>query len=273
MSKDPTLASLRKKIDGIDTKLHDLLMQRAQVVESVGELKKAQKLGAPFRLGREAEILRRLKARHQGLLPYPVIARLWREIIASFTQLEAAYAVSVCQPSPDAPVRDLARDHYGGGVALLSFAQPGPALVALSEGKAVQAVLSMPRPDDETPWWPMLMDGAHAPRIVARLPFAGTQGPGREALVAALFPPEASGDDVSLLGIETDEPASRTGLKTELEKAGFSQPRLLAAGRYGAKSLALAEVDGFVEAQDARLTTLSMPRILVLGAYARPILE
>lgn len=272
MTKAPTLASLRNSIDSIDTKLHDLLMQRALIVESVGQLKKAQNLGQPFRLGREAEILRRLKDRHQGPLPYPVIARLWREIIASFTQLETGYAVAVCQPTPDAQILPLARDHYGGGVGLLSFLQPGPALAALSEGKAVQAVLPMPRPDDETPWWPMLMDGTQAPRIVARLPFVGTPLPGREAMVAALFPPEASGDDITLLGIETHEPASRSGLKTELEKAGFTA-RLLAAGRYGAKSFALAEVDGFVEALDARITALPLPRILVLGAYARPIPE
>ncbi|MDK9720117.1 MAG: chorismate mutase [Rhodospirillales bacterium] len=270
MSKAPTLSSLRKRIDLLDTKLHDLLMQRAQIVEAVGELKKHQKLGPPFRLGREAEILRRLADRHQGALPYLVIARLWREIIASFTQLEANYAVAVCQSGPDSPVRDLARDHYGGGVQLLAFTQPGPALAALGEGKVVQAVLPMPGSDDPAPWWPLLMDGGHPPRIVAKLPFVSGQAAGREALVTALFPPEPSGDDITWLCIETDEPASRSGLKTELEKAGFSA-RLLAAGRYGARALALAEVDGFVTAEDARITALSLPRIQVLGAYARPI--
>jgi chorismate mutase-like protein len=271
MSKAPNLQALRKKIDGIDAKLHDLLMSRAQVVWEVGELKKQQKLGAPFRLGREAQILRSLKERHQGQLPYPVIARLWREIIASFTQLEGAYTVGVCQTAPEAPTLMLARDHYGGGVQLLSFVQPGAALTALSQGKVAQAVLPMPRPDEEQPWWPLLLDGGMPPRIVARLPFAGSQAPGREAYVVALFPPEASGDDITLLCIETNEPASRSGLKTELEKAGFANVRLLAAGRYGAKPLALAEIDGFVEPGDPRLASLSSPRTQVLGAYARPI--
>jgi chorismate mutase-like protein len=273
MGKAPTLAALRKQIDSIDTKLHDLLMSRALVVESVGQLKKEQKLGAPFRLGREAEILRRLKDRHQGPLPFPVIARLWREIIASFTQLEGSYTVAVCQCQAEAPTLALARDHYGGGVQLVSFAQPGAALTVLADGKAAQAVLPMPRPDEEQPWWPMLQDGARPPRIVARLPFVGPQGQGREALVAALFPPEASGDDISLLCVETLEPASRSGLKSELEKAGFANVRLLAVGRYGAKCLALAEVDGFVEAKDERLPLLHVPRVQVLGAYARPIPE
>lgn len=272
MSKAPTLASLRKKIDSLDTKLHALLQERAQVVMEVGELKKKQKLGAPFRLGREAQILRRLKEDHQGPLPYPVIARLWREIIASFTQLEAGYAVAVCQTASDAPAWALARDHYGGGVPLQTFAQAGAALTALAEGKAVQAVLPMPRPDDAAPWWPLLMDGARPPRIVARLPFVGDQGPMKEALVVALFPPEASGDDATLLGLETAEAASRSGLVSDLEKAGFAKARILATGRHGAKSLALAEVDGFVEAGDERLAKLGKPRVELLGAYARPIL-
>lgn len=273
MSETPTLASLRKRIDDIDTKLHDLLMDRALVVQEVGELKRKQQLGQPFRMGREAEILRRLKDRHQGPLPYPAIARIWREIIASFTQLEAAYAVAVCQTTPDAPTLSLARDFYGGGVPLISFVQAGAALAALADGKVVQAVLPMPKPDDASSWWPMLLDGAKRPQIVARLPFVGDQGPMKEALVAALFAPEASGDDATLLAFETQEPASRSGLKSEVEKAGFADVRILSAGRFGAKSLALAEVGGFVTPDDPRLVHLSKYSLQILGAYARPIIE
>ncbi|TAN50758.1 MAG: chorismate mutase [Rhodospirillales bacterium] len=270
MAKKPTLADLRGRIDAIDTKLHDLLMKRAHVVESVGRLKKDQGGGAPFRMGREAEILRRLAARHQGPLPYPVIARLWREIIASFTQLEMSYAVALCQPTADSPIRDLARDFYGGGVGLLSFVQPGAALAALAEGKALQAVLPWPSPDDESPWWPMLMDGTHPPCIVARLPFVGQPQPGREALVVACFAPEPSGEDCTLIGLESIEPVSRSGLKSEFEKAGFAVRPLFASPVKG-KALALIEVEGYVEPTDQRLTGLPFPRLQVLGAYARPI--
>ncbi|MBF0168484.1 MAG: chorismate mutase [Alphaproteobacteria bacterium] len=272
MPKTPTLAQLRGRIDSIDSKLHDLLMKRALVVESVGKLKHAAGGGPPFRLGREAEILRRLASRHQGPLPFGVIARLWREIIASFTQLELAYAVALCLPSPDSPVKDLARDHYGGGVTLLPFAQPGAALAALTEGKALQAVLPWPRPDEEAPWWPLLMDGGQPPRIVARLPFVGQPQPGREALVVARFAPEPSGDDLTLIGLETREPASRSSLKSEFEKAGFTV-RPIFAGPVRGKPLALIELDGYVEASDERLDKMALPRLQVLGAYARPITD
>ena len=56
---------LRARLDELDDKIHDLLMERALVVESVARSGKA----AAFRPGREAAILRRLLARHTGKLP------------------------------------------------------------------------------------------------------------------------------------------------------------------------------------------------------------
>ena len=37
--RKPTLADLRQQIDDIDEQLHDLIMQRTQVVENVREIK------------------------------------------------------------------------------------------------------------------------------------------------------------------------------------------------------------------------------------------
>ena len=55
----PNLDELRRRLDAIDDRLHDLILERAAVVESVAALK--QSTGQPsLRPGREAEILRRL---------------------------------------------------------------------------------------------------------------------------------------------------------------------------------------------------------------------
>ena len=64
----PTLAELRAEVDRLDDALHDLLMQRAEVVTRIAALG-AQGKKIAFRPGREAEIVRRLLARHQGSLP------------------------------------------------------------------------------------------------------------------------------------------------------------------------------------------------------------
>jgi len=63
-----SLAGLRSEIDRIDTAMHELLMERGQVIEQLIEVKKTQVSGSAFRPGREAEMMRRLALRHKGLL-------------------------------------------------------------------------------------------------------------------------------------------------------------------------------------------------------------
>ena len=58
------LPALRAELDRIDNTIHDLLMQRAGVVEYVARSGKP----AAFRPGREASIIRRLLGRHHGSL-------------------------------------------------------------------------------------------------------------------------------------------------------------------------------------------------------------
>jgi chorismate mutase/prephenate dehydratase len=64
------LAALRGELDRIDNKIHDLLMERAGVVEYVARSGKP----AAFRPGREASIIRRPLRRHQ-LEIVPSLAR------------------------------------------------------------------------------------------------------------------------------------------------------------------------------------------------------
>src|SRR4051812_50062939 len=83
---DEQLAALRREIDSVDTKLHNLLMQRTELAVKVGEVKaqaqpigRAPSEGAKFvRPAREAKILRRLIGRHKGKLPKSVMVRMWR---------------------------------------------------------------------------------------------------------------------------------------------------------------------------------------------------
>ena len=93
---DPSrLAELRAKIDAIDESVHRLLMQRAMVIDELIEVKGTARNGAAFRPGREADMMRRLAQRHQGHLPLTAIEHLWREIISTFTALQAPFEVAV----------------------------------------------------------------------------------------------------------------------------------------------------------------------------------
>src|SRR5271154_5585896 len=94
LAPQTTLAQLRAEIDVIDERLHDLLMERASVIERVA--RDAGKTGAKIRPGREASMLRRLLARHRGSLPPQTILRIWRELFAGALIIEGAQTIAVC---------------------------------------------------------------------------------------------------------------------------------------------------------------------------------
>jgi chorismate mutase len=88
-----TLADLRSEIDRIDAAMHGLLMERSQIIETLIAIKKTQVSGSAFRPGREADMMKRLALRHEGLLPLDTVESIWRIIIATFTFVQANYSV------------------------------------------------------------------------------------------------------------------------------------------------------------------------------------
>ncbi|OSM06191.1 prephenate dehydratase [Magnetofaba australis] len=97
--KPITLADLRDGIDAIDDHIHDLLMQRAELVEKVGEVKGASAAQAVYyRPEREAQIHRRIEARHHGPLPIEAVHRIYREIISASLNMEKQLTVAYLGP-------------------------------------------------------------------------------------------------------------------------------------------------------------------------------
>ena len=103
--------------------------------------------------------------------------------------------------------------------------------------------------------------------MVARLPFLADAAHADAALVVAPVPPDASGQDRSLLRLEAGADASRESFARLLTEAGLAG-RILYLARQGGRSLALAEIDGFIAAGDERLAAL---RCVLLGTYAVPV--
>ncbi|HEX2943503.1 MAG TPA: chorismate mutase [Rhodopila sp.] len=265
------LAALRGELDRIDNTIHDLLMQRAEVVEHVGKSGKP----AAFRPGREASILRRLLARHRGSLPPVTLVRIWREMLAGTTSMQGGFSLAVADPDPGAALTQLAREHFGALTPLRQYGSPGQAMVDVSQSHAAVAVL--PYPSETDIWWVALLH--HEPRlhIIARLPFWQPRPEGMaqtDALVVAGTPADASGEDRSFLGLECDSDVSRTRLSSELATAGL-KPETLVLLRPPGSPVAnvLVEVDGFLADDDVRLSHLGsvLRRPVVLGNYAVPI--
>lgn len=291
MSSTPTLAAappagteaqplvaLRTELDRIDDAIHDLLMQRAEVVERVGSLVSRGKV--PLRPGREAAIIRRLLARHHGRLPKRVLPRLWRELLAGTTAMQASYVIAVCQADPASGFIACAREHFGALTPLRVHRTPAQAIGEVSGGHAIAAVLPMPADEESqgNAWWTALLH-RDEPRIhvVGKLPFwsARSEGaPGVQALVVAAAAPDVSGDDRSLIGLELPGDVSRARLAAALTSTGFAPGVTILRRPPGAPvAFALVDVAGFVTDNDPRLAAIpDMERPpVVLGAYAVPV--
>ncbi|HUN39197.1 MAG TPA: chorismate mutase [Acetobacteraceae bacterium] len=262
------LAALRAELDTIDDAMHDLLMRRARVVEAVAQAGKRSAL----RPGREASIIRRLLARHQGSLPPQALYRMWRELLAATTSMQGGFALAVYDPDPGADYTQLAREQYGALTPLRAHHSASQAIADLASGAASIAIL--PLPSETEGWWTTLLHpDIH---VVARLPFWTPRpegSPAVQAFVVAPFPPDASGQDRSLLGLELDEDVSRARLNSALAAAGFSPGMVLLRRDRGARVVhGLVEVNGHVGADDARLQAVAAMRPpLVLGGYAVPV--
>ncbi|GAC1342655.1 MAG: chorismate mutase [Acetobacteraceae bacterium] len=274
------LVALRAELDRLDDALHDTLMRRAEVVAQVGAL--GAKGRVPLRPGREAEIVRRLLARHRGGLSPATVVRIWRELLAGTTAQQRPMLITVCEAEGGPSLLATAREHFGVLTPVSARRTPAQAISDVSSGAATAAVLPLPA-EGETPaaaWWTALLP-QDDPRIyvVARLPFWAPRpagSPPAQALVVSAAAPDPSGADRSLIGLELPLETSRARLASALAAAGLSSGPLILRRDPGAPvAHALADVDGFVADGDPRLAALQsvLRPPVVLGAYAIPVGE
>lgn len=171
-----TLEELRKAIDAIDDQLHDLFMSRTEIIKDVREAKSGQNI--KIRPAREAEIIYRLLARHKGPFPRRELVRIWRELINATLSSEGPFSTAVFVGDDCDGFWDLARDQYGSFTPMTSYSSTRQVVEIVQKQEATVGVLPIPVRRDLDPWWRRLaVTGINAPRIIARLPFAG---PGNE---------------------------------------------------------------------------------------------
>ncbi len=276
---DSSLSKLRRRIDEIDTAVHDLLMQRIEVAQRIGAAKDANSVF--MRPGREAVVLRRLIARHRGDLPRALIVRIWREIFAAVTALQGPFAVAVFAPEGSFGYRNLARDHFGWRTPITAYRSAAQVLEEVGDGRATVGVLPVPVEDGTSPWWRILArDSVAMPRVVARLPFAQVESSSAEipaALAIGLAEPEETGNDRAYLVVETGQLVSRSNFKQQLANAGFEAREIQSWEDDGDRSLNLVEVEGFVPSDDARLARLmgqddgTFSHVWAVGGFAVPL--
>jgi len=166
----PPLAELRREIDRIDAAMHGLLMERGEIIDRLIAAKRTQETGSAFRPAREADMMRRLVERHHGILPLDTAESIWRVIIATFTYVQAPFAVHADLSVGDAAMRDSARFHFGFTVPLVAHMGAAGVVAAVSESKGDLGLVPAVAIAGSGAWWTALEFDA-APKIIARLPF------------------------------------------------------------------------------------------------------
>ncbi|MDY0028460.1 MAG: chorismate mutase [Pseudobdellovibrionaceae bacterium] len=272
------LDQIRQKIDSLDNQIHDLLMERADLIMAISEEKK--KAGIQIvQPAREARMIRRLMARHRGPLPEETIVRIWRELVSSVSLLQTGLSVAVYVPHSIPEYWDMARDYFGSVLPMQRCENPFTALNLVREGKITFAVLPYPEISDNTDdtWWHALIDAIEKEEgisIIQRLPYGDKENYNFElhpSLVISKSKFGPSDDDYSLVGIKTIDDVSRGKIMEHIEKAGFEGSRLFGASKYfifSTQEYLTSESDKLCILQES---LSNAGEVLLLGGYPSPL--
>jgi len=271
---------LRRRIDEIDDRLQDLLIERVEIVSRVADSKQRSGGVAPHQPAREAEILRRLVARNNGAMQAASLVRIWRELLAATTRIQGAFTVAVYIPPSRPGFWDIARDHYGSHTPMLTFGSAMQVIRAVAEGRATVGVLPIPQEEEADPWWRHLLSTREAaPHVISRLPFGGrgnARSEGGDALAIGRGATLPTGRDRTLIATENAPHISRGRLFSILTGLDL-RCTFIASSEHVEGGNTLIEIDGFVAADDPRLERFrtqlgaSLYRLLPLGGYAVPL--
>jgi chorismate mutase len=231
----PTLADLRAEIDRIDKAMHELLIERSGIVDTLIAVKKSDKTGSAFRPAREASMMRSLVERHHGILPLDTVESIWRVIIATFTYVQQPYSVHVDLSSGDALVRDSVRFHFCYTVPVLQHVGAPAVVDAVANSRGDLGLVRAEAVAGAKPWWAAL-EGDGKPKIIARLPFV-ERGDHPAALplfvVSKPLPPDAAVNEVEVWSVRV------AGWNTSVARALSPLAEVLAQPDSGFDSAAL----------------------------------
>ncbi|ALG68227.1 prephenate dehydratase [Beggiatoa leptomitoformis] len=94
------LTAIRAKIDDVDTQIQTLITQRANLAKEVAQAKYAEEKQPNFyRPEREAEILRQVIQRNQGVLPDETLTLIFQEIMSACRAVQKPIVVAFLGPA------------------------------------------------------------------------------------------------------------------------------------------------------------------------------
>lgn len=279
----PDLEDIRRQIDTLDDRIHDTLMERAELVLKIGEEKRRNNIQI-VQPAREARMIRRLLDRHHGVLPEMAVVRIWRELVGAVSLLQIGLKVAVYAPEGRSDYWDMARDYFGSCLPMQKFSSPLSAIAAVREDKATFAVVPWPENEETQPWWAYIGEsGNDFLSIIVRLPHGDdpdgrTQNPDGRALVVSKAGFDNSGEDRSFLLIQCDQKVSRGKIVDAAKKIG-AEALSLASMRTTMPQqpcLHLLEVDTYLNNEDEKTRQFisgledELARVICVGGYPAP---
>jgi chorismate mutase/prephenate dehydratase len=279
LSNQSDLEELRRRLDAIDDRLQDLLIERLEIVSRVAAEKRDG--GVPSHVpAREAPIIRRLVSRQENAFPVGPLVRIWRELLGATTRSQGPFAVGAYVPQDGPGVWDLARDQYGSHAPMTVFQTTLQVIRAVTDRRVAVGVLPMPQDGDSDPWWVALLSpDVEVPRVIGRLPF-GPRGNARsssgDALAIGYGVQPPSGSDRTLLATENAVDISHGRFASAFSGLGMTCT-LIASSDQGGSANTQIEIDGFLTLADPRLGQLrerlggDLLLLLAIGSYAVPL--
>ena len=143
-----SLLIIRKKIDNIDSRVHDLLMKRAEFVNDVIKVKRKENIKdlTIYRPAREHEILLRLIKRHKGSMPIKSLVSIWRKLISTYISIQGELKISFSDR-----IDDIVNDYFSADIKKIKTKSSISSLKNLYENKCNITIL--PFPSKKNNWW------------------------------------------------------------------------------------------------------------------------
>jgi chorismate mutase len=169
-SDAPSLSELRAEIDRIDQAMHELLIERGEIIGRLIKVKRTAETGSAFRPAREADMMRRLVERHRGILPLDTAESILRVVIATFTYIQSPFHVHADVSAGEPAMRDSARFHFGFTVPFEGHLGAAGVVAAVAGPRGDLGLVPAAATPGGGAWWNAL-EAVDAPKIIARLPF------------------------------------------------------------------------------------------------------
>lgn len=274
------LADLRRRIDDIDADVHRLLIARSEIIDQLIRVKRTAESGAAFRPAREAAMMHALVDRHRGHLPVVTVEHVWREIISTFTWLQAPYTVHVATGDA-AETRDMARFYFGFTVPFETAAAAADAIAAVARSTSDLAVVRLG--EAEAAWWVALSAEGAAPRVIGRLPFIAVEDRPVSTPAVVVSPPLQDPTPPEIVVFACRGPADASAhawlRKRGVEVIAWHAPWGRHTGAVGAELVVAVPADGRDAAVAAAATAetarddagIILADIRPIGGYAAPI--